>query len=656
MKRVFSVLLALAIVLSLGVTAFAEGETGSITVTNATYGHKYSAYKVFNAKIVYEKDANGNPTQTVAGVAYSIDPDSQFFVPLFGENGTAENKFFEYNPNSHEVKKRDGVNNSELVSHLNELVKTHKADLNPTGKSILAVEEGKSATDYPGVAYDPQKDTIQYSTQIKFENLPYGYYIVTSTLGTSVTINSNTPDVEVIDKNQKPAVDFKKQISIGKDAEDNDVWGDENSANIGDTVTYRISFTATNYDEAKPIKYYQIHDEKGDAIWAEFSSFRVYVDGKELPRGYYLSVGGKNTGNWKLLGNLEATDGWKSIPEAEQDANDAQWYLVHQGYDQYRITIPWMDGHSLTTTTGGDGKTTYKLEFAETTFKYPSPATVEVIYHAAVEANASIGTTSHGNRFNKASASWTSEHETGSTSPDEVVTRVYGIGLLKDDSDTGVNLAGAKFKIYRSYDDKTKTYDNDVNVIPTGIRGVYAIDSVGAHIEDYTGTGKVPTREYYSVLRDASGNEIKNGDNPIENQELKDWGDKVSNEVITPENGKVVILGLEAGTYYLCETQAPTGYNGLSTPIKLEVNAKTARPFHVFADNQGNVADIQENEGTFVGRQYEVTQTIVSNSKGEVLPATGGEGRMMLITIGTMVAIGFAVLMITQKKMSLYRD
>ena len=38
MKKFFAVLMALVLVLSMGVTAFAAGETGSITITNAIDG------------------------------------------------------------------------------------------------------------------------------------------------------------------------------------------------------------------------------------------------------------------------------------------------------------------------------------------------------------------------------------------------------------------------------------------------------------------------------------------------------------------------------------------------------------------------------------------------------------------------------------------
>ena len=46
----------------------------------------------------------------------------------------------------------------------------------------------------------------------------------------------------------------------------------------------------------------------------------------------------------------------------------------------------------------------------------------------------------------------------------------------------------------------------------------------------------------------------------------------------------------------------------------------------------------------------------MENSKGVELPSTGGMGTFWLITIGTLLAIGFAVFLITHKKMSVYAD
>ena len=605
MKKLISILMVLTLVLSLGVTAFAAENTGSITITNATIDQTYTVYKILDASIKLAD--NG----TAEAVSYTIDKDnSEFFASLFGTDGTTPNTYFDYNPNTGSVTKKEGVNDTDLIKYLTDLVAG--GNFTPAAAPVVAAS-----------------DTVE------FKDLPYGYYLITSSLGSTVTINSNTPDVSVIDKNQEPGIDFNKQVQTGVDENGDPVWGDANSANVGDGFSYRISFEATNYDGDQKIKYYQIHDEKGDAIWAEFDSFEVIVDGVVLDRGYYLSQGGDNTGNWEYLGD------WSAIPEAERDREDAQWYLVHLGYDSFRITIPWLENHTLTDNINAvtGNVTSYTLTFDEDAASlYDSPADVEITYDVVMEANAAIGNTSHGNRFNKAWATWTSEHETGSTPPDEVTTYVYGIGLLKDDATTRVNLAGAKFRIYSDAACTVPVY-----IIPTDVKGVYIVDSYGKAIMDVTGAGRNPSREMFAAylgdyLKDEEGNTITQ-----------------NNLVVSQVNGKLAVLGLAAGTYYLKEVEAPAGYNALSLPIEIKAGEGISS-FYIFADKDGNVADIQAEDGTYKEKKLDLTHTVVHNSKGVELPSTGGEGTFWLITIGTLLVIGFAVFLITHKKMSIYTD
>ena len=658
MKRLFAFLLALAMVLSLGVTVFAAEGTGSITVTNATYGETYAIYHIFDASIKYKTEngeqvlVDGKPV--VDGVAYTIDRENnQFFSALFvketADDGTVtyNNTFFDYNPNTGSVTKKEGVNDSELIKYLTNLVAN--GNYETATKSILAVEKGKTQNDYNlDYTFSAVTHITDEGPEIAFENLSYGYYLITSTLGTTATINSNTPNVEVIDKNQEPGTNFDKKVQVGEDEDGNPIWADANSANIGDKITYQISFEATNYDGDKLIKHYQIHDEKGDAIWAEFNSFTVKVGGDELPRGYYLSQGGANTDNWEYLGDWGTT---------EKDRDNAQWYLVHLGYDKFRITIPWLKDHTLTDVTDDSGNVvSYTLTYpANAASKYDSPAEVEITYDATIEPSASIGATTHGNRFNKASASWTSEYETGTTPPDEVVTHVYGIGLLKDDTANGQNLEGAKFKVWKNYDANTKVYSGEVWLIPTDIKGVYMVDSLDTYADvGMSGTERELARTYYKNLYAQKGMDY----DTVRNAYLvDDKGNTVekNNLVVSQVNGKLAILGLEAGTYYLQEVEAPDGYNALTTPVEIKAGEGT-RSFIIFADTAGNVADIQQTDGVHTEKTYDLTHTVVHNSKGTELPSTGGEGAFMLISIGTMIAIGFAVLMITQKKMSVYRD
>lgn len=599
MKKFLAVILTMILLHSVSITASAEESTGSITITNATIGETYTAYKIFDASV---KLATGG--DSAEAVSYSIETNNQFFDDLFGADGTADNVFFTYRANTGSVEKNKGVNDSELITYLTKLVED--GNFTPSATPIVAS-----------------------SKVVKFEDLPYGYYLVTSSLGTVVTINSNTPSVEVIDKNQEPVPDFDKQVKVGEDKDGNPIWGDSNSAGIGEEITYKISFTSTNYDGDKKIKYYQVHDEKGEAIWAEFNSFKVVVDGVELKRGYYLSQGGINTDNWEYLGD------WSAIAENDRDRNDAEWYLVHLGYDKFRITIPWLENHTLNEVKDDSGNVvSYSLTFADdAACKFNSPAEVVITYRSVVEAGAAIGGTTHGNRFNKAYASWISDHETGSNVPDEVVTHVYGIGLVKADSATGKNLAGAKFRIYSD-----KECTKPVYVIPTDVEGVYIVDSKGTASETISGLHKETTRSKYAAyLADYLGT------------------NEQDNYVVSQVNGKLAILGLKEGSYFLKEVEPPAGYNALTVPVEIKAGSAT-RPFVIYADANGKVADIQAEDGVYFEQTLDLTHMVVLNSKGEALPATGGAGTFWLITIGSLLAIAFAVFLITHKKMSVYKD
>jgi hypothetical protein len=114
MKKLFSFVMALVLALSLAVTAFADEETGSITITNATKNHSYSLYKIFDASYAVDEDGetlvdeNGGPV-----IAYSITTDNQFFSYMFGSDGKQSNAYFEYDRHS----KRQKRNGNEIGIH-----------------------------------------------------------------------------------------------------------------------------------------------------------------------------------------------------------------------------------------------------------------------------------------------------------------------------------------------------------------------------------------------------------------------------------------------------------------------------------------------------------------------------------------------------------
>ena len=258
----------------------------------------------------------------------------------------------------------------------------------------------------------------------------------------------------------------------------------------------------------------------------------------------------------------------------------------------FEIDIPWVN-------TDGEGKFV--------SFKYPATTEVVITYSATVLDAASANDPTKPNR-NHAELEWDTENTpdvpgTG----DGTESDVYNLGFTKvDGTNPDKKLANAKFELYASYDAATKTYSNPITVSPVaGKPGVYIVDATSA-----------------------------------------------SNTVVTPENGAVVITGLEnINTYYLKETVAPDGYNLLTDPVVVTL-------VEDIVDANGDVTEQKGSNITIDGVTYYVNHTAINveNFSGVELPSTGGAGTVMMITFGTLVALAFAVLMITQKKMSIYKD
>lgn len=99
--------------------------------------------------------------------------------------------------------------------------------------------------------------------------------------------------------------------------------------------------------------------------------------------------------------------------------------------------------------------------------------------------------------------------------------------------------------------------------------------------------------------------------------------------VTTDAQGAASFAGLTNGTYYLYETKAPDGYNLLTEPAVVEIAAA----------DENTTANISQT-------------TDVPNSTGAVLPSTGGMGTTLFYTIGGLLVVCSAILIVTKKRMS----
>lgn len=210
-RKLASLLLALVMVFALATTAFAQdvtvtGGTGSITISNAAKGETYTIYKLFDATV----NADGS------SIAYT---------------GTIP-----------------GGLNTYFI-----------ADGNGYISATPAAKEGESMSEGLKAALKAWTATVTKTASaesdgsaLNFKELPYGYYVVTTSQGEQlISVDSTMPTVTIVDKNSSTPKDLTKTAS-SKDV------------SIGDTVTYTVRFKTSNYygagKDAKEIVSYTIED------------------------------------------------------------------------------------------------------------------------------------------------------------------------------------------------------------------------------------------------------------------------------------------------------------------------------------------------------------------------------------------------------------
>lgn len=216
-RKLTSLLLALVMVFALAVTAFAQDETvtggtGSITISNAAKGETYAIYKLFDATV----SADGS------SIAYT------------GEIPTSLSAYFAKDANGYISATPEAKNGENMSDGLRTALTAWTATAPATA---TAVSDGSALT---------------------FNELAYGYYVVTTTQGNSViSVDSTMPRVTIVDKNSSTPEGLRKTA-------------DSDNVSIGDTVTYTVRFKTSNYygagEDAKEIVSYNIEDTLPDFL------------------------------------------------------------------------------------------------------------------------------------------------------------------------------------------------------------------------------------------------------------------------------------------------------------------------------------------------------------------------------------------------------
>ena len=616
MKRFSALLLALILVMSLSVSAFADNTpaTGEITVSNATNGKTYNAYKIFDATY----DENGN-------VAYSINSTSPWYSVLTSDAGKALFDLRQIDGSTdYAVVRKSGATDSAILD-------LFKAQFEYADDAWTCKVSGASAD---------LTNTATADGAFTWSNVPYGYYFITSTLGSVVTVDTASPSVTVIDKNQTG--DLAKFIKTGVDAQGNVIKEKVSETGIGEAVNYIIEITAPNYEGDEMVINYFVYDQMDAAL-----SFNNDVA---------ITVNGTAITNFNVV-------------TAAADLSDED--------DTFEINIPWVDK---------DGEFLY----SEVNNK------IVITYSATVNEAIEIGTAMENKAaFDNETVPPTSDDKTPLEEIPEIdpdkpwdETESYSaeIDVLKVDNSTPAkSLAGAKFSFNGTFtpvvivsgeifvEDNTNgtyyklndgTYTESTPVTADKMEAIDAATATAGYVvaeDDYTGDDVVVVNsvryralktseigvaaEVYKLVK-ANADKY---DGSTKYAKVTKVADPVEPQTITleawvDEDGELSFTGLGEGTYTLTELVAPDGYNPLEEPIEIEVTFDKDNKVFTYDCEYTGSEDVTATNG--------VISITVVNQSGTVLPSTGGIGTTIFYVIGSILLIGATILLITKKRMN----
>ena len=562
-SRFMAVLMAMTMILSMSMTAFAaEAPKGTLTVNNTVAGKKLDLYQIFTA------------TKNGENVAYTLNSAYEgFFQSKISGASTLTGEALSEKAYAY-VKDQVGNDGSNGAAFAKDIMGWILGNTTTVEATHTTATTGADTTVISGLAY--------------------GYYVVyplgatdTSTAPGNETVKSvaslvsvTGDDATVNMKSNYPTVDKKiipaqsgSGITVGaivdaswdgshqmelddeNDPEDTIAphsESDEKKAGdfgIGDTVTYQLTS--------------KVPDMTGyDSYTFKFSdTLSKGLDLKEV-----LSV---KVGNTTLTTKKSGTNTYALA------------------YDQAKRTL---------TVTLNDFYTSYKNRTGET---------ITVVYTATLNKDAVIGMNPN---TNKAVVEYSNDPTTGGTGTSEpsiVDVHTFDFTIYKyylkdqNNKDDKTALANAEFELYKANEAGDAADTNaKINIVDDG-KGVY---------------------------RQATPEEAK-------------ATDFTSAKIVSDTDGKVLVKGLDAGTYYLRETKAPEGYNKLLSDIKVVIEAN-------YDTTTGKLTNYTVTY-TYNGDPITVTNTDkltspevpVENKTGAQLPSTGSKGALM-VTLAGIVLFG----------------
>lgn len=213
MKRIFSIALAVMLLLSLSVTAFGATTDGTITINGISDNTTYAIYRLLDLES-YDKDSG----------AYSYTVNSAWTAYF----ATAEAKDYV------------SIDDAGYVTWIAGESDSIYADF---AKKALAYAKANGID--PVKSSDNSGEMTVTGNSGKFTDLELGWYLIDSSAGALCGLTTTNPNAAVNAKNHTPTIDKQVQEDL------TGMWGDTNTADIGQIVNFmtiiHVATGAENY-------------------------------------------------------------------------------------------------------------------------------------------------------------------------------------------------------------------------------------------------------------------------------------------------------------------------------------------------------------------------------------------------------------------------
>lgn len=282
-------------------------------------------------------------------------------------------------------------------------------------------------------------------------------------------------------------------------------------------------------------------------------------------------------------------------------------------------------------------------------YKDKTDEAITINYSATVNEDAVIGDEGNPNTVKLTysnNPNTTVDHEDDKPKPGEAVgetpesttkTYVTDLKIVKTDKD-GTKLDGAEFDIEGTALNTTIITEE-----------VFKEDAAGEYykLKDGTYTKIVPVTAEEGK-NDQLYDSITTKYKKVEEKRTVTKEKAVTKHIVV--NGETTITGLSEGIYTITETKAPAGYNKLDKPIKLTITWK-AEPAE--GEKMWTYAISGADGATITEATLSTNTVTVVNESGNKLPSTGGIGTTIFYVLGSLLAIGAAIILVAKKRMSM---